>query len=182
VLLSPVMPASSARIIESFGLDRDRELREEGLSWGRLKTGTETKRIPSLFPRIGTPKAKAGKGDGSRQGKETGGDGQGLIGIEDVQKLDLRVAEILSAERHPNADRLLKLTVRCDRERTIVAGIAEHFGPDELVGKKVIIVANLKPVRLRGVMSQGMLLVAKDRNGLHLLEVPSDTEPGSRVS
>jgi methionyl-tRNA synthetase len=105
------------------------------------------------------------------------------ISIDEFKKVDLRVAEILAVEKVPKADRLLKLTVKADRERTIVSGIAEHFNPDDLVGKKIIIVANLKPVKLKGIVSEGMLLVAKDAAGLHLTGIyDADVEVGSKIS
>ncbi len=190
VLVSPVIPEAAEKILSSMGLDPAGELGPSGLSWGRLKEGAKVAKIPPLFPRIGPSKKeaqgaqihdKAKKQKGGKVEEKTASN-QGLVTIEDFQKVQLRVAEIVSAEKHPNADRLLKLTVKAPEERTIVAGIAEHFSPESLVGKKVIIVANLKPVKLRGVTSQGMLLVAKDSKGLHLLEVSPDTEPGAKVS
>ncbi|RUM92162.1 MAG: methionine--tRNA ligase [Thermodesulfatator sp.] len=187
VLISPVMPEAAGRILTSLGLDPDKELSSKGLEPGRLASGTQAKKIKALFPRIGPSKkqAKAEKAKKQQQKKavkEKKTIEDNLITIDDFQKVELRVGEIVGAEKHPNADRLLKLTVMAPEERTIVAGIAEHFKPEELVGRKVIIVANLKPVKLRGVESRGMLLVAKDKGGLHLLSVPDETEPGSRIS
>ncbi len=191
VLISPVMPRASEKIINSMGLDPDVEFSENGLKWGRLNQGLFIKKVPPLFPRIGPSRKEAKenikkKREDIKKEKDVSMDSKdkkdGLITIEDFQKVDLRVAQIVSAQKHPNADRLLQLTVKAPEERTIVAGIAEHFSPDSLVGKKVIIVSNLKPVKLRGVTSQGMLLVAKDEAGLHLLEVDPETEPGAKVS
>ncbi|MEA1866512.1 MAG: methionine--tRNA ligase, partial [Thermodesulfobacteriota bacterium] len=82
----------------------------------------------------------------------------------------------------PKADRLMKLNVRCPEERTIVAGIAEHFSPEDLVGRQVVVVANLKSVKIMGVRSEGMLLVAKDDNGFHLTTVATPAESGAKVS
>jgi methionyl-tRNA synthetase len=106
-----------------------------------------------------------------------------LITIDEFRRVDLRVAEIRNAERIPKADRLLKLTVVCPEERTIVAGIAEHFAPEELIGKKIIVVANLQPTKLRGITSEGMLLAAKDENGLLTLTTihNPDIAPGARI-
>ncbi len=190
VLISPVTPRAAVKILKSMNLDPAVELSPDGLSWGRLKEGAKVSKIPPLFPRIGPSKKDAKdvqRSNKTKKQKEEKLEGKtaskdNYITIDDFQKLQLRVAEIVSAEKHPNADRLLKLTVKAPDERTIVAGIAEHFSPDSLVGKKVIIVANLKPVKLRGVTSQGMLLVAKDSSGLHLLEVAEDTETGAKVS
>ena len=191
VLISPVLPDAAEKIIRSMGFEPETEFSPQGLKWGRLGNGTTVEKLPPLFPRIGPSKKdakdaqkaqKKSKKDKVKDMAEKEGSKDELITIDDFQKVHLRVAEIVKAEKHPNADRLLKLTVKAPEERTIVAGIAEHFSPDLLVGKKVVIVANLKPVKLRGVTSQGMLLVAKDGSGLHLLEVSSDTEPGAKVS
>lgn len=85
------------------------------------------------------------------------------IGIEDFAKVELRVAEVLAAEKHPNADRLLVLRLSLgNEERTVVSGIAKWYRPEELVGKKVVLVANLKPAKLRGIESQGMILAAQE--------------------
>ena len=85
-----------------------------------------------------------------------------LIGIEDFQKIQLRTGRVLEASKHPSADRLLVLKVDLGEEspRTICAGIASRYAPEELVGLNVVVVANLKPVKLRGIESQGMLLAA----------------------
>jgi methionyl-tRNA synthetase len=106
----------------------------------------------------------------------------GLVSIEDFARLDLRVAEIVSCEKMPKADKLLILKVRLgNEERTVVAGIAQHYSPDELIGKKVVIVANLKPTKLRGVMSQGMILAASDDKYVDVLTVTKDIASGNRV-
>ncbi len=187
VMISPVMPEAGRKIIGALGMDQGKELASEGLSWGRLVTGTRTRKARHLFPRIG-PSRNEAKGRNGKEGKkmdkgkETGEKKTPEITIDDFSRVDLRVAEIVEAQKHPNADRLLVLTVRCPEERTIVAGIAGSFSAEDLVGKKVVVVSNLKPVKLRGVESRGMLLVAKDASGLHLLEVSRDTEPGSRIS
>jgi len=105
------------------------------------------------------------------------------VSIEDFAKLDLRVAEIKAAEPVPGADRLLKLTVSVgEEERQIVAGIAQHYTPDALVGKRIVVVANLKPAKLRGVLSEGMLLAASDDAGnLVLATTEAPIKSGSRV-
>src|SRR5207248_1477702 len=88
--------------------------------------------------------------------------GPATIGIEDFARVQLRVAEVLSAERVPNADKLLHLRVSLgDEERTVLAGMAEYYRPEELVGRKVVMVANLAPRKMRGLVSQGMLLAAE---------------------
>ena len=104
------------------------------------------------------------------------------ISFEEFQKLDLRVAEIIEALRIPKTDRLLKLKVRCPEERTVVAGIAESYTPEDLPGKQVILLANLKPAKIRGVLSQGMILAVKDGDKLVLVAPEEKVTPGSKVS
>jgi methionyl-tRNA synthetase len=104
------------------------------------------------------------------------------ITIDDFAKLDLRVAEVLTCVKVEKADKLLKLEVRIGEDtRTIVAGVAKFYKPEEMVGKKVIVVANLKPVKLRGIVSQGMVLAASNGDILEALTVTQDLPPGSRV-
>ncbi len=195
ILSGPVMPETSEKMQEALGALKPGSLMLSEAAWGGLKPGTETVRIPSLFPRLDIKKdsdvSSGGKASGkagkkgkkmTRESKKTEKPGEGLITFDDFAKVDLRLAEIVEAEPVPKADRLLRLVVKCPEERQIVAGIAEHFKPEELVGRQVIVVANLKPVKLRGVESNGMLLVAKDDNGLHLTTVATPAAPGSRIS
>jgi len=104
------------------------------------------------------------------------------ITIDDFKKIDLRVAKILAAERVPGTDKLLKLKVTLGvEERQLVAGIAQDYPPEELVGKQLIVVANLEPVTIRGVQSQGMLLAAMSQGRVILATMDAETEPGSKI-
>ena len=104
------------------------------------------------------------------------------IEIADFAKVDLRVAKVLEAERVEGADKLLKLQVDLGTEqRQIVAGIAKQYAPEELVGKKIIVVANLKPAKLRGIESNGMLLAASDTESISILTPLKDVAIGSKV-
>ena len=104
------------------------------------------------------------------------------IAMEEFARLDLRVARIAAAERHPKADRLLKLQVELGGEtRQIVAGIAGSYLPEELVGRLIVVVANLKPARLRGEVSQGMLLAASDGEVISILTPDRPVPPGAQV-
>ena len=104
----------------------------------------------------------------------------------DFAKLDLRVAKILSAERVEGADKLLKLTISLGEmgERTLAAGIAQHYSPEELVGKKIAVVANLAHRKLRGIESEGMLLAAssEDHSQVVILTLEKDLPEGSKIS
>ncbi len=104
------------------------------------------------------------------------------ITIDDFSRVDLRVAEVVAAEKVAKSKRLLKLTVRVGAEsRTLVAGIAEHYEPATLVGRKVVIVANLEPATLMGVESNGMVLAASEGNDLALVVLDRDVPSGAKV-
>ncbi len=105
-----------------------------------------------------------------------------MITIEDFAKLELKVAVVLEAKAHPDADRLLVLTVDTGTEKKeVVAGISQHYKPEELVGKKVVLVNNMQPATLRGVVSNGMILAAKDGEHLSLVVPERPVAPGSTV-
>ena len=183
VALWPVMPGSSEKILQNLGLSPGEELHAERLfRFGLLPPGQKTSRGKALFPRIEQepqaappPASKEKEKDMAEKPEEA------EISFEEFQKLDLRVAEIVEAERIPKTDRLLKLKVRCPEERTVVAGIAEHYAPEDLLGKQVVLLANLKPAKIRGVLSQGMILAAKDGERLVLLSPEEKVSPGSKV-
>jgi methionyl-tRNA synthetase len=103
---------------------------------------------------------------------------------EDFQKLDLRVAKVLSCERHPNADKLYVLQVDCGepKPRQIVSGLAQSYTPGQVIGKYVVVICNLKKAVLRGVESNGMLLAGKEGKEVCLVEVTAGMKPGSKVS
>jgi methionyl-tRNA synthetase len=107
-----------------------------------------------------------------------------MISIEDFLKVDLRVAVVKHAEPHPNADKLLILKIDAGdglENRQIVAGIRNYYKPEDLIGKKIVIVNNLAPATLRGVESQGMLLAAKDGDQLTIITTEKDIKPGSKI-
>jgi len=105
------------------------------------------------------------------------------ISIEQFGQVKLKVATVLTAERIPKADKILKLTLDAgeDEPRTVVAGVAQHYAPEELVGLQVVIVANLKPAKLRGITSQGMVLAAVGPDGLCVVSPSKPTPVGSQV-
>jgi methionyl-tRNA synthetase len=107
---------------------------------------------------------------------------QELIGIEDFGKVELRVGSIVSAERVEKSDKLIKLSVDIGTEkRQVVAGIGKSYSPEALIGKSVVIVANLKPAKLMGVESQGMLLAASGGDGLSVVTLDREIKPGAKV-
>jgi methionyl-tRNA synthetase len=108
--------------------------------------------------------------------------GNGLITIDDFAKLDLRVAKVLEAERVEGSNKLLKLRVEMGSEtRQVVSGIAKHYSPESLIGKSVILVANLKPVKLKGIESQGMILAASNDDSLVVATLDGPIDSGSGV-
>ena len=134
----------------------------------------------SLFPRVdmgekaGTERAEPGTPKPAFQGKPP-------MAMEDFQKGDLRVARILDAETIQGSKKLLKLTVDVGETRTVVAGIAQHYAPQDIVGKLVVLVANLPPAKIMGVTSQGMVLAAVHGDSLTLVTVDGESEPGAPV-
>ena len=106
-----------------------------------------------------------------------------MISIDEFRKLELRIGTVRTAAPHPNADRLVVLQVDLgDEQRQICAGIRDHYTPEELTGRQVVIVANLETAKLRGLESQGMLLAASDSGRVVILTPEKPVEPGSRVS
>ncbi len=188
LVLQPIMPQAAAKMAAGLGagagelanLDRDG-------CWGRLVAGSHLAESEALFPRLAKEKEKkpATKRKKPAEQKDNEVAEEGLVSFEQCKKLDLRVAEIVSAEAVKGSEKLYKLVVRAPGERVIVAGIAQYYSAAELVGKKVVIVANLKPAKLMGIVSQGMVLAAREKteNGDRLVvtTVDGDIAPGSSV-
>jgi methionyl-tRNA synthetase len=106
-----------------------------------------------------------------------------MISIEEFRSLELRIATVKAAEPHPNADKLVVLQVDLGGEqRQIVAGIRAHYAAEDLVGRQIVVVANLEPAKLRGLESQGMLLAASDEGRVVLLQPDKSVQPGAKVS
>jgi methionyl-tRNA synthetase len=192
VLLSPIMPASSREILRRVGahadvlrLDRDgawtsegeRVLAQSSAMWPRFDTKTTkekrvTEHVPGAPPEIQAPQAPVATPPAPADNR---------ISIDDFMKVELRVAKILAAEAVPKSKKLLKLHVDLGTEqRTIVAGIAEAYEPDSLVGRTIVVVANLKPAKLMGIESNGMVLAASSDEGKPIL-LSVEAEPGFRV-
>lgn len=202
VLISPFMPGTPADIQEQLGIGQDNHTWDSLKVFGRLEAGTLITKGSIIFPRLDpdkelealealqeeNPKDEPAAADSSKpaekkQEKAETPDVLPEVTIDDFAKLDLRVAEVIKAERIKKADKLLKLTLDVGgKSRQVVAGIAQSYAPEDLVGRKVIIVVNLKPVKLRGELSQGMVLAASDDSGkLVLATVSQDIESGAQV-
>lgn len=185
VHIAPIMPNTPAKIQEQLGITDDSLSTWESVKkWGKLPAGLKVSRKEIIFPRIEEEKEDLVKKEQKKQeAKKEVKEDINIITIDDFSKVELRVAEIISAEKLKNADKLLKLQVKIgENTRQIVAGIAKYYTPEELVGKKIIVVANLKPTKLRGELSEGMLLAASnDKGELTLVTVEKDIDSGARV-
>ena len=200
VHLWPVMPESSEKMLDQLGIAFDAEkfnLPKELDVWGLLESGETVAKTSNLFPRVETPepkpegmsekmdKGKKGKGKkDKKQSKKQEAESGGTIEFEDFQKLDLRIGTVKEVEKHPDADRLLLVRVDTgeDELRQVVAGIADFFSPEDLVGKQVTVLVNLKPRKLRKQLSQGMILAVKSGDGMQLLTPTGEVDSGSKVS
>jgi len=194
-LLYPVIPAKMAQLRRSLGLsEAEIEPHLGGLrAWGRLEPGRAIGEVEALFPRIETrERAAAGKAAGADAAMGAGvgaaaraqdvPEGVMLVDINTFFKSQLRVAKVLRAERVPKADRLLRMDITLgDEERQIVAGIAEHYTPEQMVGRLIVVVANLEPAQIRGLESRGMLLAAKAGKTVRLVTIDGEVPPGSEV-
>ena len=106
-----------------------------------------------------------------------------MISIDQFRSVELKIATIRTAEPHPNADKLMVLQIDLGTEqRQILAGIRNHYTPEELIGRQIVVVANLEPAKLRGLESQGMLLAASDEGRVIILTPEKSVQPGAKVS
>jgi methionyl-tRNA synthetase len=192
--LYPFMPETAEKMWKQLGL---KSLKKEAIFQWEWKPDYETKvsKDEQLFPRIEKkqkievspphpPQADQNTDKKSlkkEKPKMTEGVKE-LIGIEDFSKVELRVGKVISAERVEKSEKLIKLKVDIGEERQIVAGIAKSYTPDDLIGKKIVVVANLEPAKLMGIESHGMLLAATDEEGrLSVLTLDREVKQGARV-
>jgi len=209
ILIQPFMPETPEKIWSQLGIT-DKSLVEwdKAKEWGVYPVGACVNKGEVIFPRIDlkkeleeiekmTEKAaeavkpiEAAKTKEAEKAAKTEKDHEqsadetnaNLITIDDFAKVDLRVAKVLEAEKVEKADKLLKMKLQVGGEvRQVVSGIAKYYTPEEMVGKTLILVANLKPAKLRGIESQGMILAASDENGLALVTIDKDMPTAIRV-
>lgn len=200
---TPFTPVASAEVRRQLGLEPAADW-NEAATWGCLKPGAPLQAPDPIFPRIDKKKMQeALKAAEQTTPAPTATEGtqpptpapapapapvaepeteSSIISIDDFIKVQLRVAEVLSAERVPKSDKLLHLKVSLgDEERTVLAGMAEYYEPEALVGRKVIMVANLAPRKMRGLMSEGMLLAAEADGKVSLLQPDQDLPAGATI-
>jgi methionyl-tRNA synthetase len=197
VLTAPAMPTlidRANRQLNIFDLEETLQWKDGGV-WGMTPVGAKVTKGEALFPRIDLKTLEENEVEENKmpveaikeekpapeaevEGEKT------YITIDEFAKMDLRVAEVIGCEKMEKADKLLILKLKVgEEERTVVSGIAQHYTPEELIGKKLVLVANLKPSKLRGVMSEGMILAASDEShqNLEVLMLQSELPSGNRV-
>ena len=204
ILIAPTMPRTPARIYEQLGIAEGELTGWESASrFGLLPAGTKVQKGEALFPRIDvkkeladivpTPKAEAPKAEEKKPAKTAKKEEkkeeklpEGVISIDDFAKVQLRVARILTAEKVEGSDKLLKLSVKLGEGeplRTVVSGIARFYTPEAIEGRQVVLVSNLKPAKLKGIKSEGMILCASDAEDkvLKLCTVEPGMEDGAYI-
>jgi methionyl-tRNA synthetase len=181
LLLSPVMPKTCETIADALGFMINTEHYRRLIEEHALLHTFMIKKVPPLFPKIEKELLKS-EPPKTEQKKESKQD-DGLITIDQFFQTKLKIGTILEAEEVPKSDRLLKLKVDVGeaKPRQIIAGIKEHYNPQELVNTQVCVVANLKPAKIMGNLSEGMLLAAKDKEGLVLLRPEKPKKSGTPV-
>jgi methionyl-tRNA synthetase len=204
ILIEPFMPETPEKIWKQLGIsDKNIVEWDKSKEWGLYPLGTCVKKGDVIFPRIdikkeleeiekmtieNKPAEKVEKTENAAKepikaaaqiDNETDAN---LITIDDFSKVDLRVAKVIEAEKVEKADKLLKMKLQVGEEtRQVVSGIAMYYTPEEMIGKTLILVANLKPAKLRGIESQGMILAATNENGLSLVTIDKDLGSGAHV-
>ena len=196
ILLAPFMPLVPGKVAEQTGQTLEGRTWADGCTWGNVETGVKVNKKEAIFPRIDPKsldlpkeevKAEAPKVEAKKEPKqeapkeETPAEAKAEITYDDFAKLDLRVVEVLECSKVEKADKLLQFKLKMgDEIRTVVSGIAKFYeSPEELVGKKLVLVANLAPKKIRGIVSHGMLLSAAtdDDSLLQVLQVTHEDIP-----
>jgi methionyl-tRNA synthetase len=193
ILLRPFLPVTAGRIAEQLGVPEHvaTATLADAETWGLLRPDTPVRRGDALFPRLEVGGAPVPTSTAAAPGAQPavpataspGPSGDAMLDIEDFRKLDIRVAEVVEAEAIKGSKKLIRLMVRIGEEtRQVVAGILGSYTPEQLVGRKVALLVNLKPAKLMGVESNGMVLAAEDAEGKSvLLTAERDVPSGSKV-
>ena len=192
ILIAPFVPHTSPKIYTQLGIAVPAQFLLVDAVWGGLADGTVVQKGEPIYPRIevnedgitvtAATKKTAAPVPAAKVVEPPKQEEKEEISIDDFAKIDLRVATILTAERVPKTDKLMKLSVKIgDEERIIVSGIAQHYTEEQLVGRNVVVIANLKAAKLRGIESRGMLLAASDGQGNLVLADAPGIASGSKV-
>lgn len=194
ILINPFMENTSKLILAQLGLE-EKVNWEDAKEWGKMKIGAKIERGDVLFPRLDIEKELVRHNEANEKlieerlkrqtmkEKTESTEKEEFITIDDFAKIQFKVAEIIEAKDHPKADKLLILQLKVgDERRQVVSGIKEYYRPEDLVGKKVVIVANLKPIKLRGEESNGMILAAEKDGEFTLISTLDDISSGANIS
>ena len=192
VLIYPFIKETSLKIREQLGLDEKINW-EDSRVFGLLPDGTKVKKGEVIFPRLDIEAEIERFNEENtallesrimKEKKEEKEDIKEEVTIDDFDKLDIRVAEVVDVEDHPNADKLFVLKLKVgDMDRQVVSGIKDYYKKEDLIGKKVLMIVNLKPIKLRGVESKGMILAAEDdEKNLSLASTLADLKSGAKIS
>lgn len=194
ILIKPFMKNTSEEIKRQLGLSEESASWENAVKWGVTVPGQKVVKGEALFPRLDIKKELVRLNEAndkliSERSKRTKAKEtkpvveEEFITIDEFDKIKLKVAEVVSVEDHPNADKLLVLKLKLgDETRQVVSGIKKYYNKEELVGKKVVVVTNLKPIKLRGVESHGMVLAAECNGKLTLVSTLEDIPSGAQIS
>lgn len=189
VLLSPFMPDTAKRIFDDLQLGKLPDSFDSVKTFGLLESGKPVVKGKALFPRIDVKKELveleklAEKHEKKQEKPAESNEKKGLISIDDFSKIELATAKVLTCEKVEKSDKLLKLTLDVGgKQRTVVSGIAQYYTPEYMVGKTVVIVKNLKPVKLKGILSEGMILCASNGKDVVFVSPEKEIESGSGVN
>jgi methionyl-tRNA synthetase len=189
-MIWPVMPETAEKIQDLLGLGKKGQDLNLGdvRHWGKEKPVRPIAKAPHLFQRIegqeeagGQPSGEKGPARGKEVRDKPKEPQKGVISLKEFQNLDIRIGTVREVESIPGSKKLLKITVDMGEQRTVVAGLAGVYAEADLIDKQVVLLANLDPVKLMGVESQGMILAAEDGSGVHILMPDAQTTPGSKV-
>ena len=191
ILIAPFMPRTPEKIWTQIGLSGKPDLTawEQANVWGLYPVATAVEKGEALFPRIdmktemeALEKLEAQMKKAAAPATESE-EPDNIITIEDFAKVQMKVAQVLAAEKVEGADKLLKLQLDIGGEtRQVVSGIAKQYAPEDMIGKKVVLITNLKPAKLRGIESQGMILAATKGKKLTLVTIDGDIPAGAEIS
>jgi methionyl-tRNA synthetase len=173
IALQPFMPSVCDKLAEQLNL---KIAGWEGIEKFDIEPGHPIREPTILFRKI------QAQNPSQREAQNPSQRGKELVSVNDLSKLDIRIGNVVKAERVQGSKKLLKLEVELDKKRrTIVAGVAEHYQPEELAGKQVAVIVNLEPAKLMGIKSEGMLLAAVEEGKISLLTADKPVKPGTRV-
>jgi methionyl-tRNA synthetase len=190
ISISPVMPETAQKMAESLGIEINRETYQKFIVNGELLTEFTIKKIPALFPKVEEPLMKSAETPkveekkASEPKKKTTVSEDGLITIDKFFETTIKIGTVIEVEEVKKSKKLYRLMVDVGEAepRQVVAGIREFYKAEELQDSQVCVVANLKPAKLMGLLSEGMLLAAKDENGLSLIRPEHRREVGTSIS